>query len=249
VNASTDNPVTFRGGIAAGLIRASWPFGLLIIRTDGLRVAASMGLRATDVKRENVDEIVFRRTPIGGCRLDLVQIGGERTETAFMPTNPGRVATALEERGSPVHVELARPRTSPVVFTVLGIALMVLALGELVVRSGHADTIKARSVVAESRIDSIERSGGKRYGTVRYSVDSETFEAILVLFSSQELGDKVVIEYDPAKPSLAWKQGDDPPGTTEWIFGPLGVVPGLLLLFLARRHRELRRYFDARPAP
>lgn len=247
MNAPTD-PVTFRGGIAAGIIRASWPFGLLALGTDALRVAASMGLRGMDVKREDVHEVVFRRTPMG-FRLDLIRIGGERIETAFVPTNPGRVAVALEERGWPVHVELARPKTSPVVFTVVGVALMLLALGELIVRAGHADTIKARSVVAESRIDSIERSGGKRYGTVHYSVGGETYDGTIVMFSSEDLGDRVVIEYDSERPSRFWKQGDDPPGTTDWFFGPFGAVPGLVLLLLARQHRGLRRYFDARPAP
>ena len=208
-----------------------------------------MGLRAMNVKREDVDEVVLRRTPLGGYTLDLIRIGGEATETAFVPTNPGRVATALEERGWPVHVELPRPRTSPMLFMVLGIALILLGLGELIVRSGQADTIKGRSVAVESRIDSIETRGGKRYGTAHYPVGSETFGGTLVLFSSQDLGDRVVIEYDPQKPSRFWKQGDDPPGTTEWFFGPFGVVPGLFLLIQARRHRGLSRYFDARSAP
>lgn len=206
--------VTFRGGVAAGLVTATWPFGRLSVGGDRLRISSPIGFRAIDVGRDEVEEVVIRRTPALGIRVEVTTRGGVVSKTAFLPTNPGKVGLALEAHGWPVRVALRRPRTSPAVLLVCGMALLLLGVGEAVIKSSQGDTINRRGIPVETRIESIEGRGGKRYGSVSYSVDSRIYSGKLVLFSDQDLGDQVLIRYDPEKPSRFWKQGDDPRGPT-----------------------------------
>ncbi len=232
---------TFRGGVAAGIVTATWPLGRLSGGRDRLRISSPIGFRTVDVRRDQVEEVVIRRNRVLDVRLQVTSFGGVVSKTAFLPTNPGKVAAALEASGWPVRVDLRHPRVPPAAFLICGVALILVAFGDIARKSDQADTINRRSVELTTRIESVESSGGKRYGTVSYSVDSTNYGGQLVLFSSQHLGEELRIRYDPQEPSLFWERGDDPPGTDESLLG-LAMVPGLFLIYFWRRQRGLVRY-------
>ncbi|MDQ3980233.1 MAG: hypothetical protein M3314_11880 [Actinomycetota bacterium] len=217
----------------------------MTVARDCLRISWVGGLQPVELKREEIDEVCVRGTVLGH-RLELKPLGRPTAKTVFFPTNPGKVASALEARGWPVRTSLRPPGRRPALYLLLGVTLILVGIAELVVKTGQADALNRRSGRLQAQIESIDSRGGKRYGTIRYEVDSNRYSGEIVLASDRALGNEVVIRYDPDNPSRFWEEGDDPPGTDQWIFGPLRAVPGLFLLFSWRRQHGLRRYFDRR---
>lgn len=229
--------VAFRGGIASGFFRASWPFGLLTVDEAEVRISSAVGSDAVAV-RDGASAVVLRRAGLFGMGMEIQRDG--RIGPRFFPTDPGRVLRSLERFGWPVRVDVSRSRRDPRLLLVVAVLLVALAVGEAVVKSNRADAMKARSRPGEGRVEAVDRSAGaKRLGTVAYTVDGRRFYLVVVLTDGTDSGDLVAIRYDPHDPGVAWAEGDDPPGTGDWTFGPLGVVLAIALVPVYRRRRSL----------
>lgn len=240
-------PATFTGGITGRWsFPATWPLGSLSITRERIWIRSRLGsalFPPVDRRREDVDEVTIRPAHLVGTVVEVVGPGGKRATTRFVPTNPGTVLTALDRFGWPTRVDGKLRRRAPHIVLALAMLLIGLGIGESVLKSGQAEELKARSAEVPSRIESERREGAKRHGVVRYEVDGREYALEIVLTSDRHRGDPVVVQYDPATPSRSWVKGDDPPGTDEWLFGPLGIVPGIVLLIYYRRQRGLARYF------
>ncbi len=102
-------------------------------------------------------------------------------------------------------------------------------------------------------IRAIDVRGGKRYGVFEYGVDDHRYEGAVVVAIDRRVGDRIALRYDPTAPGRSWEDGDDPPGTDDWTFGPFGIAPGIFLIVAYRHQRGLKRFLDRRtglgPAP
>ncbi len=230
----------FRGGFAYGAWLGTWPFGRLSFDDTTLAVTAAFAPNL-EVQRSQVALVHVTRHALWGYRVELHDASGQVKRPAFVPMRPAEVASALEARGWPVRSELRRPRLPATALLIAAVLLIGLGISEAILDSQRAAAIEARSKTVEGRVVGSAVVNGKQMGAVEYQVAGRSYR-FDVPGLDRPTGTLIKVRYDAEHPAHGWERGDDPPGTGDWLFGPLGIVPGCFLVFFYVRSRGIERH-------